>query len=185
MALKINGLGPKLCLCWSCLERPTSNILLMLIIVVVQLLSCIQLFVTLCDCSMPGFPVVHHLPEFAQTHIHWVGDAIQPSHLLLTTSSPAFSPFQYQGLSSESALFTRWPKYWSFSFSISPSNEYSGLISFRIDWFDLLAVQGNLKSFLQHHSSKALILQCSAFFIVQLSHLYMTMCMYLYLHHNF
>ena len=70
MALKINGLGPKLCLCWSCLERPTSNILLMLIIVVVQLLSCIQLFVTLCDCSMPGFPVVHHLPEFAQTHIH-------------------------------------------------------------------------------------------------------------------
>ena len=82
--------------------------------------------------------------------------------------------FPVSKFSSESALFIRWPKHWSFSFSISPSNEYSGLISFSIDWFDLLAVQENLKSLFQHHSSKASVLQCSAFFMVQLSHLYMT-----------
>ena len=120
------------------------------------------------DCSTPGFPVHHHLPELAQTHVHWVSDAIQPSILchpllLLPSIFPSIRVF-----SSESVLRIRWPKYWSFSFSISPSSEYSGLISFRIDQFDLLAVQGTLKSFLQRHSSKASILWLSAFFIVQL-----------------
>ena len=109
--------------------------------------------------------VFHYLPEFAPTHVHWVSDAIQLSHSLLSPSPPAFNPFQH--------LRIGWPKYWSFSFSISPSSEYSGLISFRIDWFDLLAVQETLKNLLQHHSSKASILQHSAF-MVQLSHLYMT-----------
>ena len=94
------------------------------------------------DCSMPGFSVLHHLPEFAQIHVHWVGDAIQTSHpllslLLLPSVLPSIRVF-----SSESVPRVRWPKYWSFSFSISPSKEYSGLISFRIDWFDLLTVQG-------------------------------------------
>ena len=93
----------------------------------------------------PGFPVLHYLLELAQTPVHWVGDAIQPSHPLSSASSPALHLSQHQGLASESALHIRWPKYWSFSFSISPSNEYSGLISFRMDWFDLLAVQGTLK----------------------------------------
>ena len=124
------------------------------------------------DCSTPGFPIHHQLPELAQTHVHWVTDAIQPSHPLSSLSSPAFNLFQHQGLSNESALHIRWPKYWSFSFSISLSNEYSGLISFRMNWLDLLAVRGSLKSFLQHHSSEASILQHSAFFIVQLSHDY-------------
>ena len=130
---------------------------------------------TLCDpmdCSMPGFPVLHYLLEFLQTHVYWVGDAIQPSHPLLSPSPPAFSHSQV--FSNESDLHIRWPKYCSFSFSISPSNECLGLISFRIDWFDLLAVQGTLKSLLQHHSSKVSILQHSAFFMVQRSHLYMT-----------
>ena len=102
---------------------------------------------------------------------------IQPSHPLLSLSSPAFNLSQHQNLFNESVLCIRWPKYWSFTFSISPSNEYSGLISFRIDWLNLLAVQGTLKSLLQHHninSSKASILRCSAFFIVQLSHPHMT-----------
>ena len=121
------------------------------------------------DCSTPSFPVHHQLLEFTQTHVHWVGDAIQPSH-----SPSAFNLSQYQGLSNESVLRIRWPKYWSFSFSISPSKEYSGLISFRMDWFDLLAVQGTLKSLLQHHSSKASILRLSPFFTVQLSHPYTT-----------
>ena len=94
------------------------------------------------DCSTPVFPVLPHLPELAQTHVHWVGDAIQPSHPLSSPSPPAFNLSQYH----ESVLHIRWPKYWSFSFHISPSNEYSGLISFRIDWFDLLAVQGTLNS---------------------------------------
>ena len=125
------------------------------------------------DCSTPGFPVHHHLPELAQTHVHSVSDAIQPSCPLLFPS-PAFNLSQHESFSNESALCIRWPKYWSFSFSISPSNEYSGLISFRIDCFDLLSVQGTLKSLLQHHSSKASILLCSVFFMVQLSHLYMT-----------
>ena len=99
---------------------------------------------------MPGFPVHHQLPEFTQIHVHHVGDAIQPSHPLWSPSPPAFHLSQHQGLSNESVLLMRWPKCWSFSFSISPSNEYSGLISFRIDWFDLLAIQETLKSLLQH-----------------------------------
>ena len=153
--------------------------------------------------SMPGLPVHHHLLEFTQTHVHQVSDAIQPSHPLSSPSSPAL-PMSFESVmpsyylilchppalnpllllqsmfpsirvfSNESALRIRWPKYWSFSFNISPSNEHLGLTSFRMDWLDLLAVQGTLKSLLQHHSSKASILWCSAFFIVQLSHPYMT-----------
>ena len=126
------------------------------------------------DCSMPGLPVHHQLPEFTQTHVHWVGDAIQPSHPLSSPSPPAFNLSSIRVFTNESTLRIRWPKYWSFSFSISPFNEYSGLISFRMDWLDLDALQGTLKSLLQHHGSKASILQCSAFFIVQISHLYMT-----------
>ena len=132
---------------------------------------------TLCepmDYSMAGLPVHHQLLELAQTHVHWVSDAIQPSHPPLSPSSPSFNLSPNQGISTESVLCIRWPKFWSFSFSICPSNEYSGLISFRIGWFDLHAVQGTLKSLLQHHSSKASILQRSVFFIVQLSHPYMT-----------
>ena len=113
--------------------------------------------------------VLHHLLELAQTHVHQVGDAIQPSHPVLSPSPPAFHLSQHQGFSNESALLLRWPKNWSFSFSISPSNEYSVLISFRIDWY-LLVVQGTLKSLLQHHTLKASILQCSIFFMVQFSH---------------
>ena len=114
----------------------------------------------------------HQLLELAQAHVHRVGDAIRPSHLLL------FLPLVFPSIrvfSNESVLHIRWPKYWSFSFSFSPSNEYLGLISFRMDWLDLLVrVQGTLKSLLQHHSSKASVLWCSAFFIVQLSHPYVT-----------
>ena len=124
--------------------------------------------------STPGLPVHHQLPEFTQTHVHWVSDAIQPSHHLLSPSPPAPNPSQHRVFSNESTLPMRWPKYWSFSFSISPSSEHPGLISFRMDWLGLLAVQGTLKSLLQHHSSKALILRCSAFFTVQLSHPHMT-----------
>ena len=123
------------------------------------------------DCSTPGFPMLHYLQEFAQIHIHWIRDAIQTSHPL--SSPPAFSLPSIRVFYNESALHIRWPKYWSFSFSISPSNEYSGLISFRMDWLDLLAVQGTQKSLLEHHSSKASILWHSAFFMVQLSHPYM------------
>ena len=124
--------------------------------------------------STPGLPVHHQLPEFTQTHVHWVGDAIQPSHPLSSPSPPAPNPSQHGVFSNESTLHMRWPKYWSFHLSISPSNEHPGLISFRMDWLDLLAVQGTLKSLLQYHSSKASILRRSAFFIVQLSHPYMT-----------
>ena len=123
--------------------------------------------------STPGFPVHYQLPEFTQTHVYQVGDAIQPSHPL-SSPSPAPNPSQHEGFSNESTLHMRWPKYWSFSFSISPSDERPGLISFRMDWLDLLAVQRTLKSRLQHHSSKASTLWHSAFFIVQLSHPYMT-----------
>ena len=123
------------------------------------------------DLSRSGLPVHHQLPEPTQTHVQWVSDAIQPSYPPLSPSPPALNLSQHQD---DSVLCIRWPKYWSFSFSISPSNEYSGLISFRVDWLDLLEVQGTLKSLLQYHSSKAPILQCSAFVIVQLSHPYMT-----------
>ena len=142
-------------------------------VIVVQSLSRVRLCNPM-DCSMSVFSVFQYLLEFAQTHVHWVDDAIQPSHPLSPCSPPAFSLSQYQGIFQEPTLHIRWPKCWSFSFSISPSNEYSRWISFRIDRFDLLAVQGTLKSLLQHHSSKVSILQCSAFFTVQLSHLYMT-----------
>ena len=126
------------------------------------------------DCSMPGFSVHHQLPELTQTHVHRVDDDIQPSQPLSSPSPPTFNLSSIRVFSSQSVLCIRWPKYWSFSFSISPPNEYSGLISFRMDWFYLLAVQGTLESLLQHHSSKASILWLSAFFIVQLSHPYMT-----------
>ena len=126
------------------------------------------------DCSTPGFPVLHHLPDFTQTHVHRVSDAIQPSHPLSSPSPPAFNLSQHQVFPNESVLCIRWPKYWGFSFNISPSNEYSGVISFRMDWLDLLAVQGTLESLLQHHSLKASIPQHSTFLMVQLSHPYMT-----------
>ena len=121
------------------------------------------------DCGMPSFPVHHQLPELAQTHVHRVSDAIQPSHSLLSPSPPAPNPSQYQSLFQLVNSLNEVAKHWSFSFSISPSSEHPGLISFRMDWVDLLVVQGTLKSLLQHHSSKASILQCSAFFIVQQS----------------
>ena len=143
---------------------------------IVQFSSVAQSCPTLCDPmnhSTPGLPVRHQLPEFTQTHVHRVSDAIQPSHPVDPFSScpqslPALGSFPV------SQLCMRWLKYWSFSFNISPSNEYPGLISFRMDWLVLLVVQGTLKSLLQHHSSKASILRHSAFFIVQLSHPYMT-----------
>ena len=137
----------------------------------VQFSSVTQSCPTLCDpmnCSMPGLPVHHQLPESTQTHVHQVGDAIQPSHPLLSPSPPAPNPSQHQSFF-ESTLRMKWPKYWSFSFSIIPFKEIPGLISFRMDRLDLLAVQGTLKSFLQNYSSKASILWCSAFFTVQLS----------------
>ena len=142
-----------------------------------QLSSVTQLCLTLCDLmdySTPGFPVYHQLQELTQTYVHQVVDAIQPSHLL---SSLLLTPSIFPSIRvffTESVLCIRRPKYWNFSFIISPSNEYSGLISFRIDCFDLLASQGTLKSLLQHHSSKASILQCSAIFIIQLSYPYLT-----------
>ena len=141
----------------------------------VQFSSVAQSCLTLCNpmrCSMPGLPVHHQLLEFTQTHVHQV---MPSSHLILCRPLlllPSIFP-SIRVFPNESVLCIKWPNYWSFSFSISPSNEYSGLISFRMDWLDLLAVQGTLKSLLQHHSSKASILQHSAFFIVQLSHPYM------------
>ena len=125
------------------------------------------------DYSIPGLPVYHQLREFTQAHVHWIGDAIQPSHSL-SSPSPAFNFPSIRVFSNELALCISRPKYWSFSFSISPSSEYLGVIFFRMDWLALLAVHGTLKSLLQHHSSKASILWRSAFFTVQLSHPYMT-----------
>ena len=125
------------------------------------------------DCSIPGFVVHHQLPELAQTHIHRVTDVIQPPYPLLPPSPPGFNLSQHQSLF-RWVSFLHQPKYWNFSFSNSPSNKYSGLISFRTDQFDFLAAQGTLKSLLQHHSSKASVLQHSAFFMVHLSHSYMT-----------
>ena len=124
--------------------------------------------------STSGLPVHHQLPEFTQTHVHRLSDAIQPSHPLLSPSLLPSIPPSIRVFSNESTLHMRWPKYWSFSFSIIPSKEHPGLISFRMDCLDLLAVQGTLKSFVQHHSSKASILRHLAFFTVQLSHPYMT-----------
>ena len=142
----------------------------------IQFSSVAQSCPTLCDPmnhSTPGLPVHHQLLNFTQTHVHLVSDVIQPYHSLSSPSPPVPNPSQHQGLFHESTLRIRWPKYWSFSFSISPSNEHPRLI-FRMDWLDLLAVQGTLKSLLQHHSSKPSILQHSAFFTVQLSHPHMT-----------
>ena len=141
---------------------------------VYQYSSADQSFLTLwdpMDYSTPGLPLHHWLPEFTQTHVHWVGDAIQPLHPLLSPSPPTFKLPQHQGLFKSASSSHQEAKV--LEFNISPSNEYSGLISFRRDWLDLLAVQGTLKSPLQHHSSKASILWCSTFFIVQLSHPYM------------
>ena len=125
------------------------------------------------DYRTPGLPVHHQLPELTQTHVHQVGDVIPPSHPLLSPLFllPSIFP-SFRVFSNESFLLIRWPNNWRFCFSISPSNEYSGLISFKIDWFDLLAVQGTLKSLFQHHNSKASFLWHSAFLMVQLSHPY-------------
>jgi len=158
----------------SCMTKYVAKGLVKLMMI--QFSSVAQSCLTLCDpmnYSTPGLPIHHQLPESTQTHVHWLGDAIQPSHplsslLLLPSVFPSIRVF-----SNESAFCIRWPKYWSFSFNISPSNEHPGLISFRMDWLDLLAVQGTLKHILQHHSSKASILR-SAFFTVQLLHPYMT-----------
>ena len=143
----------------------------------IQFSSVTQLCPTLCNpvnLSTLGLPVHHQLPEFTQTHVHRVSDAIRPFHppsplLLLPSIFPSNKVF-----SNKLALCIRWPKYWSFSFSINPSEEHPGQISFRMECLDLLAVQGTIKSLLQHHTSKSSILQWSAFFTVQLSHPYMT-----------
>ena len=143
----------------------------------VQFSAVAQSCPTLCNPmnrSTPGLPVHHQLLEFTQTHVHRVGDAIEPSHPLSSLFLLPPIPPSIRVFSNESTLLMRWPKYWSFSFSIIPSKENPGLISFRMDWLDLLAVQGTLKSLLQHHRSKASILRCSAFLTVQFSHPYMT-----------
>ena len=132
---------------------------------------------TLCDpmnYSSLGSSVLHCLLEFAQIHVCGVGDAVLPSHPLPSPPLPSIFPIIW-GFSKKLAVHIRWPKYWRFNFSISPSSEYSGLISFRIDWLDLLAVHGTLKSLLQHHNSKTSVLWCSAFIMVQFSHLYLIM----------
>ena len=139
----------------------------------VQFSSVVQSCLTLCDpmnCSTPGLPVHHQLPESTQTHVHWVGDAIQPSHPLSSPSPLALNLSQHQVFSNESALHIRWPKFWNFSFKINPTNEHPGLISFRMDWSPC----SPRESLLQHHSSKASVLRRSAFFMVQLSHACMT-----------
>ena len=145
----------------------------------VQFSSVTQSCLTLCNpmnCSTPGLPVHHQLPESTQTHAHRVGDAIQTSHVLSSPSPPVFNLSQHQGLFQwvnslhEVAKVLEYSVFKVFSFSISPSNEHPGPISFSMDWLDLLAVQGILKSLLQHHSSKASILWHPAFFIVHLSH---------------
>ena len=141
----------------------------------VQFSSVAQSCLTLCNpmnCSTPGLTVHHQLPEFTQTHNHGVGDGIQPSHPLSSPSPPAPNPSQHRVFSNESTVCMRWPKYYSFTFGIIPSKEHTGLISFRMDWLDLLEVQGTRKSLLQHHNSKASVLRRSAFFTVQLSHPY-------------
>ena len=144
------------------------------VIVVVQSPSHVWLLETPMDCCTPGFLVPHYVLKFAQVHFHCIGDAIQPSHPLTPSSPSVLNLSQHQGLFQWVSHSKRWPKYWSFSFSFSLSNEYSGLISFKIDWFDLLAVQGTFRNFLQHHSLKASIVWRSAFLMVQLSQPYMT-----------
>ena len=142
----------------------------------IQFSSVTQSCPSLCypmDCT-PGIPVHHHLLELAQTHVHWVSDAIYPSHPLSSPSPPTFNLPQHQGLFKQISSLHQVAKYWSFSFSMKPSNKYSGLISYRMDWLDLLAVQGTLKSLLQNHSLKASVLRCLAFFIVQFSHPHVT-----------
>ena len=142
-----------------------------------QFSSVTQSCPTLCDPmnrSTPGLLVHHQLPEFTQTHVHWVRDAILSSHPLSSPSPPALNPCQHQGCFKWVSSLHQVAKVLQFQLSISPSNEYPGPISFRMDWLDLLAVQGTLKTLLQHHSSKASILWCSAFFTIQLSHPYVT-----------
>ena len=154
---------------WKNLERINTQTLL--VVVMIQLLSCVWLFVTPMNCSMPGFPVHHYLLELAQTHVHWVSDAIKSSHPLSSLSVlPSVFP-SIRVCSSESALHIKWAKYWSFSISISPSHEYSMMISFGMDWLDLLAIQGTLKRLLQRYSLKTSILWCSPFLMVQ-SHIH-------------
>ena len=126
------------------------------------------------DCNTPGLPVHHSLLEFTQAHVHWIRDVIQLSHPLSSLSPPAFNLSQHQGPFKWTNFQIMWPKYWHFSFSISLSNEYLLLISFRMEWLDLRAIQGNLKHLLQHHSSKLSVLQYSSFLIVQVSHPCMT-----------
>ena len=162
---------------WRTVWRFLENLEIELPFSSIQFSSVTQSCPTLCNpmnCSTPGLPVRHHLPEFTQTHVHRVRDAIRPSHPLSSPFLLPTIPPSIRVSSNESTLRMRWPKYWSFSCSIIPSKEHPGLISFRIDWLDLLVVRGTLKSLLQHHSSKASILQHSAFFTVQLSHPYMT-----------
>ena len=138
----------------------------------IQVSSIAQSCSTICDpvdCSTPGFPVYHQLPELAQTRV--IKSVMPSNHLILCHPLlllPSIFP-SIRVFSSESVICIRWPKYWSFSFSISPSNDYSGLISFRMDWLGLIAVQGTFKSLFQHHGSKASILHRSAFFMVQLT----------------
>ena len=162
---------------WLTAVAPWSNIRAPIEVERYQCSSVTQSCLTLCDpmdCSTPGLPVHHQLPEFIHAYVHWVSDAIQ--HLILCCPlllPPSIFP-SIRIFSKEWVVHIRWPKDWRFSLSISPSNEYSGLISFRMDGLDFLADQGTLKSLLQHHSLKASILQHSAFFIVQLSHPYMT-----------
>ena len=156
---------------WMCLENVVIQFSS------VQFSSVTQSCPILCNPmnhSTPGLPVHHQLPEFTQTHVHWI---VMPSNHLILCRPLLLLPSIFPSIrvfSKESALCLRWPKYWSFSFNISPSNEHLGLSYFRMDWLDLLTIQGTLKSLLQHHSSKASILHCSGFFIVQLSHPYMT-----------
>ena len=154
--------------CWLSVCLLWKNVYLDLPIYSVEFSSVAQSFLTLCDPmnhSTPGLTVHNKLPESTQTSVHWVGDAIKPSHPLSSPSPPALNLFQHRGLFKWVSSLLRWPKYWSFSFSIIPSKEIPGLISFRMDWLDLLAVQGTLKSFLQHHILKASVHWCSAFLL--------------------